>query len=89
MAAHLPGVMASWTTLPVIGVPLPGSDLDGLDSLLAIVQMPAGIPVATVAIGKAGPGMAAFFAAQILALKHPEIAEAHEAHRARLNSGQR
>ena len=89
MAAHLPGVMASWTTLPVIGVPLPGSDLDGLDSLLAIVQMPAGIPVATVAIGKAGARNAAFFAAQILALKHPEIAEAHEAHRARLNSGQR
>ena len=87
MAAHLPGVMASWTTLPVIGVPLPGSDLDGLDSLLAIVQMPAGIPVATVAIGKAGARNAAFFAAQILALKHPEIAEAHEAHRARAELG--
>ena len=89
MAAHLPGVMASWTTLPVIGVPLPGSDLDGLDALLAIVQMPGGIPVATVAIGKAGARNAAFFAAQILGLKHPEIAKAHEEHRARLNSGQR
>ena len=89
MAAHLPGVMASWTTLPIIGVPLPGSDLDGLDALLAIVQMPGGIPVATVAIGKAGARNAAFFAAQILGLKHPEIAKAHEEHRARLNSGQR
>ena len=89
MAAHLPGVLASWSTLPVIGVPLPGSDLNGLDSLLAIVQMPGGIPVASVAIGKQGARNAAFLAAQILALKHPEIEKAHEEHRARLNSGQR
>lgn len=86
-AAHLPGVLASWTTLPVIGVPLPTSDLKGLDSLLAIVQMPAGVPVATVAIGTAGARNAAFLAAQILGLKYPEIARAYEEHRRRLREG--
>lgn len=73
-AAHLPGVIASWATLPVIGVPLASSDLNGTDSLYAIVQMPAGIPVATVTIGKSGAKNAAYLAAEILALKYPEIA---------------
>ena len=68
MAAHLPGVVASQVGLPVIGVPLSASDLRGLDALLSIVQMPAGIPVATVAIGKAGAANAAVLAAEILAL---------------------
>jgi len=75
MAAHLPGVIAAYTTLPVIGVPLAGSDLQGVDALYAIVQMPAGVPVATMAIGKAGVRNAAIFAAQILALSHPEVAQ--------------
>lgn len=73
-AAHLPGVIASWTTLPVIGVPLASSDLNGLDSLYAIVQMPAGIPVATVTVGRAGAKNAAYLAAEILSLKYSEIA---------------
>lgn len=68
MAAHLPGVAASHTTLPVIGVPLAGSELRGVDALYSIVQMPAGIPVATVAIGLAGAINAAVLAAEILAL---------------------
>lgn len=68
MAAHLPGVVASLTTLPVIGVPLPGSSLSGVDSLYSIVQMPAGIPVACVAIGSHGAKNAAILAAEILAL---------------------
>jgi len=67
MAAHLPGVIASYTTLPVIGVPLPGSALNGIDALYSIVQMPSGVPVATMAIGKAGAGNAAIFAAEMLA----------------------
>ena len=83
-AAHLPGVMASWTTLPVIGVPLPGTDLKGLDALYAIVQMPAGIPVATVAIGAAGVKNAAYLAAEILGLKHEPIRQAYERYRASL-----
>ncbi|PPD57790.1 5-(carboxyamino)imidazole ribonucleotide mutase [Dehalogenimonas etheniformans] len=77
-AAHLPGVIASWTTLPVIGVPIPSSDLKGIDSLYAIVQMPAGVPVATVAIGTAGAKNAGYLAAQILGLKYPEVARAYE-----------
>jgi 5-(carboxyamino)imidazole ribonucleotide mutase len=68
MAAHLPGFVASLTTLPVIGVPLEGSSLNGLDALYSIVQMPAGIPVATVAVGSAGAKNAAVLAAEILAL---------------------
>jgi phosphoribosylaminoimidazole carboxylase PurE protein len=68
MAAHLPGVVASHTNLPVIGVPLSASSLSGLDSLLSMVQMPSGIPVATMAIGLAGAKNAAILAAQILAL---------------------
>jgi 5-(carboxyamino)imidazole ribonucleotide mutase len=75
MAAHLPGVVASHTVLPVIGVPLEGSPLNGLDALYAIVQMPAGIPVASVAIGRAGAKNAAVLAAEILALKYPELRE--------------
>ncbi len=75
MAAHLPGVIASYTTLPVIGVPLSGSALNGQDALYAIVQMPRGVPVATMAIGKAGAGNAAIFAAKILALSHADIKE--------------
>lgn len=75
MAAHLAGVCAAETTLPVIGVPLPGSALNGLDALLSTVQMPSGIPVATVAIGKAGAQNAVVLAARILALKYQHIAE--------------
>lgn len=73
MAAHLPGVAASHTTLPVIGVPLEGSALNGVDALYSIVQMPAGIPVATVAIGSAGAKNASVLAAEILALQDPSI----------------
>jgi 5-(carboxyamino)imidazole ribonucleotide mutase len=73
MAAHLPGVAAAYTTLPVIGVPLAGSELRGVDALYSIVQMPAGIPVATVAIGSAGAKNAAVLAAEILALSDPAI----------------
>ena len=73
MAAHLPGVAASHTTLPVIGVPLGGSALNGIDALHSIVQMPAGIPVATVAIGSAGARNAAVLAAEILALNDHTI----------------
>ena len=73
MAAHLPGVIASHTTLPVIGVPLAAGSLNGMDALLSIVQMPAGIPVATVAIGSAGARNAAVLAAQILATKSAEL----------------
>ena len=80
-AAHLPGVMASWTTLPVIGVPLASSDLKGVDALYSIAQMPAGIPVATVAIGNAGAKNAAYLAAEILGLKYDEIHKAYEQYR--------
>jgi 5-(carboxyamino)imidazole ribonucleotide mutase len=86
-AAHLPGVLASWTNLPVIGVPLPSSDLRGIDSLLAIVQMPAGVPVATVGIGASGAKNAAYLAAQILGLRHEAIREAYARHRAKLSGG--
>lgn len=73
MAAHLPGVVAAHTTLPVIGVPLAASDLRGVDALYSIVQMPAGIPVATVAIGEAGAKNAAVLAAEILAASNPKM----------------
>ena len=86
-AAHLPGVLASWTTLPVIGVPLPGSQLKGVDALLSIVQMPPGIPVACVALGTAGAKNAAFLAAQILGLKHERISAAYDNYRQKLNRG--
>ncbi|SDC10305.1 5-(carboxyamino)imidazole ribonucleotide mutase [Pelagirhabdus alkalitolerans] len=74
-AAHLPGMVASKTTLPVIGVPIQSKALDGLDSLLSIVQMPAGVPVATVAIGKAGAQNAGLLATQILATEDETLAE--------------
>lgn len=83
-AAHLPGVIASWTTLPIIGVPLATSELKGTDALYSIVQMPAGIPVATVAIGKAGAKNAAYLAAEILGLRHEKILSAYEDYRAKL-----
>jgi 5-(carboxyamino)imidazole ribonucleotide mutase len=73
MAAHLAGVVASWSVLPVIGVPLEGSALGGRDALYAMVQMPAGVPVATVAIGNAGAKNAAVLAAEILALSDPGL----------------
>ncbi|HMO25151.1 MAG TPA: 5-(carboxyamino)imidazole ribonucleotide mutase [Tepidisphaeraceae bacterium] len=74
-AAHLPGMCASKTTLPVLGVPVMSRSLNGMDSLLSIVQMPAGIPVGTLAIGEAGAKNAALFAAQILALSDPALSE--------------
>ncbi len=83
-AAHLAGVIAAESTLPVIGVPIPSTSLGGLDSLLATVQMPAGIPVATVAIGKAGATNAGILAAQMLALSDPEIARRMKAHKEKL-----
>lgn len=83
-AAHLPGVLASWTTLPVIGVPLASSELKGVDALYSIVQMPAGIPVACVAVGTAGAKNAAYLAAEILGLKYAKIREAYEKYRKEL-----
>jgi 5-(carboxyamino)imidazole ribonucleotide mutase len=74
-AAHLAGALAAQTTLPVLGVPIPSSSLQGLDALLATVQMPAGIPVATLAIGKAGGSNAALFALEILALSDEAVAK--------------
>jgi 5-(carboxyamino)imidazole ribonucleotide mutase len=74
-AAHLPGVVAAKTTLPVLGVPIPSGHLAGFDALLAIVQMPKGVPVATFAVGKAGAGNAGLFAVAILAGKRPELAQ--------------
>ena len=73
-AAHLPGMCAAWTALPVLGVPMETAMLKGMDSLLSIVQMPAGIPVGTLAIGRAGAVNAALLAAAILALADPELA---------------
>ena len=80
-AAHLAGVLAAKTTLPVLGVPMKGWSLDGLDSLLSTVQMPRGVPVGTLAIGKAGAVNAALFAGQILGLRHAKIREAVDADR--------
>jgi 5-(carboxyamino)imidazole ribonucleotide mutase len=73
-AAHLPGMTASLTTLPVLGVPVRSATLDGLDSLLSIAQMPAGVPVGTLAVGEAGARNAGLLAARILALSDPELA---------------
>jgi 5-(carboxyamino)imidazole ribonucleotide mutase len=83
-AAHLPGVLASWTTIPVIGVPLPTSELKGMDSLYAIVQMPSGVPVACVGIGTSGAINAALLAARILGLKYKEIRDAYEDYKRKL-----
>jgi len=80
-AAHLAGVLAAETTLPVIGVPLPSSDLKGLDSLFSTVQMPAGVPVATMALGAPGAKNAAIFAAQILGLNDPRIRDILSGHK--------
>jgi 5-(carboxyamino)imidazole ribonucleotide mutase len=80
-AAHLPGMTAAKTSLPVLGVPVESKTLKGLDSLLSIVQMPAGIPVATLAIGRAGAVNAALLAASILGNKYPEIKKALNAYR--------
>jgi phosphoribosylaminoimidazole carboxylase PurE protein len=85
-AAHLAGVLAAETTLPVIGVPIPSSDFKGLDSLLATVQMPAGVPVATMALGAAGAKNAAVFAAQILALGDPRLKELLQRHKQELEA---
>jgi len=86
-AAHLAGVIAAHTTLPVIGVPIPSTSLNGLDSLLSTVQMPAGIPVATVAIGKAGATNAGILAAQILAVADRKLAEKLDAYKEKLAAG--
>jgi 5-(carboxyamino)imidazole ribonucleotide mutase len=83
-AAHLPGVLASWTTLPVIGIPIASGELKGVDALYSIVQMPAGIPVAAVAIGSAGAKNAAYLAAEILGIKHDRIKKAYETYRSEL-----
>lgn len=80
-SAHLPGMMASKTSLPILGVPIFTKTLDGIDSLLSIVQMPAGIPVGTLAIGKAGAINSAILAASILGNKHPEFRKAVDAFR--------
>ena len=80
-AAHLAGFIAAETTLPVIGVPIDSSPLNGLDSLLSTVQMPGGVPVASMSIGKAGGKTAEFFAAQLLAVSDPALREALKAHR--------
>jgi len=84
LAAHLPGVLASWTTLPVIGVPMASGELKGIDALYSIVQMPGGIPVACMAIGSPGAKNAAFLAAEILGLKHDKIKGAYEKYRQEL-----
>jgi phosphoribosylaminoimidazole carboxylase PurE protein len=86
-AAHLAGVIAAHTTLPVIGVPIPSTSLNGMDSLLATVQMPAGIPVATVAIGNPGATNAGILAVQILAIADSEIAKKLDAHKQKLAQG--
>jgi len=86
-AAHLAGVIAAHTSLPVIGVPIPSTSLNGMDSLLATVQMPAGIPVATVAIGKPGATNAGILAAQILALGDASLNSKMAAHKDKLAKG--
>jgi phosphoribosylaminoimidazole carboxylase PurE protein len=86
IAAHLAGAVASRSLLPVIGVPLVASPLGGIDALLSTLQMPAGLPVATVGVGKEGPANAAFLAAEILALSDPSIAPRLAAHREALRA---
>ncbi len=89
MAAHLPGVVASMTARPVIGVPVASGPLAGVDALLSIVQMPPGVPVATVAVGSAGARKAACLAARMIALKDKKVAAAVEAYRQELARGGR
>jgi len=84
-AAHLPGMVAAQTVLPVIGVPVQSRALNGLDSLLSIVQMPKGVPVATVAIGAAGAANAGLLAVSILATSRPDLREKLQAYRARIS----
>ncbi len=86
-AAHLAGVVAAHTTLPVIGVPIPSTSLNGMDSLLATVQMPAGIPVATVAIGKPGATNAGILAAQIIGLSSDAVGKKLASHKEKLATG--
>jgi len=86
-AAHLAGVIAAHTTLPVIGVPIPSTSLNGMDSLLSTVQMPAGIPVATVAIGKPGATNAGILAAQIIGLADEAVGKKLHAHKQKLARG--
>lgn len=81
-AAHLPGMVAAKTILPVLGVPVPATHLQGVDALLSIVQMPKGVPVGTLAIGKPGAANAALLAASIVATRHPEVRERLRALRA-------
>jgi len=86
-AAHLPGVLASWTTLPVIGVPLPTSEFKGIDALLSISQMPGGVPVACMGVGASGAKNAALLAAQILGTEYKEIKEAYRKYKKELAKG--
>lgn len=86
-AAHLPGILASWTILPVIGVPLSTSELKGIDALLSISQMPGGVPVACMGIGQSGAKNAALLAAQILGTEYKEIREAYRKHKQELARG--
>ena len=86
-AAHLAGVVAAQTTLPVIGLPIPSSDLRGFDSLLAMVQMPGGVPVAVMALGRAGAKNSAIFAAQILATSDPSLRTKLTEYKASLAAG--
>jgi 5-(carboxyamino)imidazole ribonucleotide mutase len=86
-AAHLPGVLAGWTLLPVIGVPLPTSELKGIDALLSISQMPGGVPVACMGIGQSGAKNAALLAAQILGTERKEIREAYRKYKQELARG--
>ncbi len=85
-AAHLPGVLAAWTMLPVIGVPLPTSDLKGVDSLLSIVQMPGGVPVASTGIGKSGAKNAALLAVQVLGVSDDRLRDAYRQYREQMAS---
>ena len=86
-AAALPGTVAAWSDLPVIGIPLPTSELNGVDALHSIVQMPPGVPVACVAVGSWGARNAAYLAAGILSLKYDNIRQAYTAYRERLREG--
>ena len=86
-AAHLPGVLASWTTIPVIGVPVPTGELKGIDAMYSIMQMPGGVPVAGVGIGPGGAKNAALFAAQILGLKHDTVRQIFEEYKRKLAEG--
>lgn len=83
-SAALGGTLAAWSTLPVIGIPLASSELNGIDALMSTAQMPPGIPVACMAVGSWGARNAAFFAAQILGLQHPEIRQAYDDYRRQL-----